>query len=39
MLGVYNKRKRMAKYSIIHDFNLNERSKDAFERFGGMDRK
>ena len=37
MLGVYNKRKRMARNSIIHDFNLHQRSREVFEKFGGME--
>ena len=39
MLGVYNKRKRMARNSVIFDFNLMDRSKEVYERFGGMDRR
>ena len=37
MLGVYNKRKRMARNSIIHDFNLHQRSREVFEKFGAME--
>ena len=39
MLGVYNKRKRMARNSVILDFNLMDRSREVFEKFGGMDRR